>query len=384
MIPLSRDIASKLCLFVFSLALFLAVSHALAEGTRCYAQDAEQRFGLALPSSGLAKPLGEGLRKGIDLALEEVNKRTAQVAAQELNYYFEDTQCLDFEAQRAAEVILKTMALKVIVGPVCTSAILAVNEVRREYPSILIAPVTMTGLSAGDGMTFHLWGDWTYIMDRLAIRIRELLQVKSLTIVGVGTPYSESLAKKFAGHAKGAGIKLYPSVTSSVSPPELRASFLNALKDQPEAMFLAVRPALLPKLLKELDQISPEGVKLIAAPGLFTPQSQELPKALDLYFPVGWHNSMSNPESRAFVEAYRTRYDEIPHSELPVWGYAAVLALSQALTLAPLSDPVQLAQALSTNEVDTPAGKMRFDKRGFANMPVRLAQWHKGAWKTLD
>ena len=251
MTPPSRGIIRKIHLVVLSVAIFLAVSHALPELTRCHAQETERQFGLALPLSGMAKPLGEGLRKGIDLALEEVNEQKTPLASSELGYYFEDTQCLDFEAQRAAEVILQAKGLKVIVGPVCKSALLAVNQVRQGIPSVLIAPVTMTNLSGGAGMTFQLWGDWTYIMDRLATRVREILQVKSLTIVGVDTPYSESLSKKFAGHAKGAGIKLYTGIASKNTPSELRASFLNALKDQPDAIFLAVRPALLPRVLRE-------------------------------------------------------------------------------------------------------------------------------------
>ena len=51
---------------------------------------------------------------------------------------------------------------------------------------------------------------------------------------------------------------------------------------------------------------------------------------------------------------------EIPHSELPVWGYAAVLTLSEALNTVTFSDPLGFAQVLGANEVDTPAGKSAF------------------------
>ena len=383
MIALPRRAFRALYPVALALAVFLGLSPWPFEHASCHAQENAQRFGLMLPISGVAKPLGEGIKKGVDLAVEGINNGSATLVAGKMDYYFEDTQCLDYEAQRAAEVILKTKGLKVIVGPVCGSGVTAVNKVRQEAPSVLIAPVSMSNLSGGE-MTFHLWGDWNHILDGLAKRTRDALQVKTLAIVGVKTPYSESLSRKFAARAKGEGIKLIPVEPSEVSARDLNAVFTAALAEKPEALFLAMRPALLPVALKELSRINPEGVRIIAAPGLFIPPARELPRNLDLYFPVGWHASMDNPESRVFVEAYKARYGEIPAGELPAWGYAAVITLFNALQSAPLSDPYQLAQALKAGEADTPAGKAKFDEHGFANIPVKLARWYNGAWTTLE
>ena len=342
-------------------------------------------FGVTLPESGLAKSLGMGLHRGIDLGLKEVNLVRSEQSLLPLSYLFEDSLCLDTEAARAVDILLSGATIKFIIGPVCGSAVKAAVQARRGTASVMLLPFSMDPSAMSDAQdTFRLWGDATSIVWNLTRMIKEKLSLDTIGLVSTKGPYGRSLADTFTQSARSRNIKIFPEAATDVLGGELRTTLHTVMNHNPKAIFLAMRTVDGARVLDELNKMGAKGIKVIFGPGLSVPSSTQIVRDMDVYFPVGWSPWFGDDLSQSFVAAYKAEYGKKPTDELPVWGYCAVKVMADALTRAGSDNPALVAQALRETALDTPAGRITFDKLGRADLPLKLLRFSQGRWSFIE
>jgi len=156
-------------------------------------QEAQEKIkvGVIITLTGGQSNYGEGLRKGTDIALKEVDN---------LNVIFEDEQSDAKAAVTAFNKLTDVDGVKLIIGPVLSGSVLAVAPLAEQKKVVIISP-TATAAKISDA------GDYTF-------RIRE-------TATGHGRKMAEYAISK--GWTKGSVLNVNA---------EAGLSYANAFKDR--------------------------------------------------------------------------------------------------------------------------------------------------------
>ena len=109
------------------------------------------RIGAILPLTKNTVSVGEEVKRGIDLAVEEVNKKGG-INGSPLVAVYEDDQCDAKVAVTAAQKLIHVDEVPVIIGPTCSSNVLAVAPLAEKKKVVVITTVASTPkiTSAGD------------------------------------------------------------------------------------------------------------------------------------------------------------------------------------------------------------------------------------------
>jgi ABC-type branched-subunit amino acid transport system substrate-binding protein len=210
--------------------------------------------------------------------------------------------------------------------------------------------------------------------------VLQKLSLRSISILGSQGPYGRMVGRGFSeGFPRTGSTELNSPVYCAIENKALRAALKTVLAQEPNAIYLAVRTESLNFVLRGLYRLTQHPPKVICGPGLFVPYIKELPPDAEVYFPVGWHYSIDDPDSRNFVTAYKAKYGRHPHNELPVWGYSAVKVLNEAMIRAGGSwDSVLVGLALGETESVLPVGRVSFDGLGRTKLPLKLIRLKNG------
>lgn len=102
----------------------------------------ETKIGAIQPLSGKTAYVGEWVHNGVDLAAQEEG----------LKIIFEDDECNPQKAVAAFNKLVQTQNVKIIIGPTCSSSVLAVAPLAEEQGIILFSTVSTSNAitDAGD------------------------------------------------------------------------------------------------------------------------------------------------------------------------------------------------------------------------------------------
>ncbi|MBW2991330.1 ABC transporter substrate-binding protein, partial [Candidatus Woesearchaeota archaeon] len=98
------------------------------------------RIASVLPLTGPAAYAGTWISQGLELALEEVN-REGGVNGRPLEIIYEDDQCNPQRAVTAMNKLIYADGIKVVLGPQCSSGILAAAPIAEKEEVIILAPI---------------------------------------------------------------------------------------------------------------------------------------------------------------------------------------------------------------------------------------------------
>lgn len=100
-------------------------------------------------------------------------------------------------------------------------------------------------------------------------------------------------------------------------------------------------------------------------------------------FPSPWIPDLDNPENRAFVESFKTRYNADPG----IWameGFTAITLVANAIKTAGSADPQAVRDALaSTSDLPTPEGRLSYTEDGIPSVPGVIVEIANGRFKPL-
>ena len=99
---------------------------------RSQAQDV--RIGFTGPITGPAAFLGQQMKWGAELAVDEVNKNGG-VLGRKISFQMQDSQCRPADALSAAEMLLSQDKVDVLLGDLCSGATMALMPVAEKAKS---------------------------------------------------------------------------------------------------------------------------------------------------------------------------------------------------------------------------------------------------------
>jgi branched-chain amino acid transport system substrate-binding protein len=358
-------------------ALFVSVTLA---GTGLAAETI--KLGVAGSHSGDLASYGLPSVKAAELVVKDINAKGG-ILGRKVELLIEDDACKPEMAINTATKLVSRKA-DIVMGHICSGASKAAMGIYKDAKIIAVSPsatnpeLTQSGhypnffrTIASDDAQAKLEVDFTV----------NRLKVKKIAVLHDKGDYGKGLAefaKKFIEAGKKAQVVLYEGITPgavdySAIVQKIKQSGAEAViygGYHPEAA--SIISQMRKKGLKTLF-ISDDGVKDITF-------IKVAGKYAEGVYATGPKDTSKNPLAIAANEAHKKAYGSDPGA-FYLNAYAATQAILNAIQKAKSTDYAKVSHALRTYPVDTPLGKIKFDRRGDAiGVGFAMYQVRKGAY----
>ena len=324
------------------------------------------KIGVVGPESGGAAQLGQGQRKAIQMAVEEINAAKA-AGDWKLEVFFEDDEGNPTKSASATNKLLQQSQVNVIIGAIHSSATLAdmVVTQRAGIPQITAGSTGSSITEQNNKWIFRTAVNDEFQANALIKYAKETLKITKVATLTAADDYGQSGAKLLAAAVKKEGLELSVSPTYNNGDKDFKPQIL-AIKDSgAQAIFmwgLYTEAALIGKQSRQLGVNVPlygasgmAALKLIelggdAVQGLVLTQS---------FLPVS-----SDPKVTEFVNKYKAKNQDspIPHA---AQAYDTVYIIADAVKRANSVKPEELREAIAkTAGLKLVTGTPKFNANG--------------------
>lgn len=370
------------CLKVKKIAtlLFFAVVAAAAVLGLASCDEDEIAVGVAFPLTGVSGWLGENMKKGVELAVEEINA-SALLGGTDLRPVFKDTEGTPEGAERAFRKLIDEDGVSVILGPWSSSSTKRTAPLANESKVVAISPTS----SAGPNVIKTVPGDFIFrtslTVDKMVPEgIRKTKSAlgysKAATIVNIEDDFSESgndevLEELMNEHSD---VEIVTKQTFSreknAEPPDLTEQ-LRAIKDSgADVVFVsALSPGREEVIVRarEMDITVPLIVIGLTETDVAEAEEKLKGSTKGVITVTNWADD-STPRSVDFVGKYKAKYREDPDA-YSARSYASTYILAAAIARASTASPEDIRAALQmigpeSALDDTIFGEFYFDENG--------------------
>src|SRR5262245_53104078 len=303
----------------------------------------------------------EPYRKGMELALEEIN-RSGGVLGRKLELVSRDDGGTPGDAVRVAEELIARERAHVLMGTFASNVGLAVANLAAQRKVLFVASEPLTDKIVwenGNRYTFRLRPS-TYMQTAMLVPEAAKLQKKRWAIVYPNYEYGQSATASFKKLLTQAqpGVEFVAEQAPALGKIEAGA-VVQALADaKPEAIFSSLFAADLQKFVREgntrgLFKNTPVFNLLAGEPEYLDPLKDETPEG---WWVTGYPwSEINTPEHQRFRDAYQERWKDYPRQGSVV-GYTAVYTVANAIRKAKSADTEKLVDALKGLEMQSPFG----------------------------
>lgn len=305
-------------------------------------------------------------RQGWLLAQEEINAAGGVLGGRKLETVFRDDNANPGEAVRIAEELLTREKVEVLTGVTLSHVGLALADFAKQKRTFFLASGPLSDKVVwdnGNRYTYRLRSG-TYALSASVVEEAAKLKKKRWALIYPNYEYGQAAVAAFKENLK----KLQPDVefVAEQAPPLGKidaGSVVQAIGDaKPDAIFNVMFGADLTKLAREGNTRGlfkgREVVSLLTGePEYLVPLKGDAPEG---WIVTGYpYTSIATPEHKAFIEAYRKKYNDYPRLNSVV-GYATVKALAAGIQKAGSTDTEKLIAAFKGLEFGTPFGPAMF------------------------
>jgi branched-chain amino acid transport system substrate-binding protein len=307
----------------------------------------------------------EPYRKGMELALEEVNA-TGGVLGRPLELVSRDDNGSPGDAVRVAEELLAREKVTLLMGTFASNVGLAVADLAKQRKVLFVAAEPLTDKIVwenGNAYTFRLRAS-TYMQTAMLVPEAAKLGKKRWAIVYPNYEYGQAATATFKQQMIARSPSGLEFVEQAVPLGKIDAGpVVQALLDaKPDAIFSSLFGADLARFVREgqlrgLFGNRPVFNLLGGEPEYLDPLKDEAPSG---WWVTGypWY-AIDTPEHKRFRDAYQAKFKDTPRLGSVV-GYTTVKTAAAALRKANSTETEKVVAAMAGLTVDSPFGKVTF------------------------
>jgi branched-chain amino acid transport system substrate-binding protein len=334
--------------------LVLALGLAMAQTTL--------KVGVILPLSGVSAVSGKAALNGIQLAADEVN--AAGKVRLELVVVDDGT-----DPAKAVPAFTKLMTVDrvdIVIGGLASSVAFALSGPVKQYGPLFLcigaASSVVEQAFEGYPLFFH-YHPWDYHNVAAALQFFQYLNqahgAKKVAVLYEDGPFGSAGIGVYRQQLEKLGYQVqaepYKAGSGQFTPILTR--------------FRAFAPDILYWIGYDVDalpiatqtrQVGLRPKLIYGAPPSWPIGFEKNPLSQDVAGMTAWLPTVSNAESRRFVQAYRNKYGEVTEEYMAPMGYTIVKSLALAAERAGSADKNRIAEALSALKMNTPFGPLSF------------------------
>ena len=347
----------------FALHVALVASVAMGLATAAFAQNTIKIGEL---NSYKSQPAFlDPYKKGWEMAVEEINAKGG-LLGKKLEVVSRDDGANPGDAVRVAEELITREGVNIIAGTFLSHIGLAVTEFAGKKQVFFLAAEPLTDKitwSNGNRYTFRLRAS-TYMQVAMLMPDAVAAKKKRWALVYPNFEYGQSAAAAFKEMIK----KAQPDVefvTEQATPlGKIDAgAVVQAIDDaKPDAIFNVLFGADLAKFVREGNTRGAFKDRMVVS--LLSGEPEYLDPLKD-EAPVGWvvtgypWNAINTPEHKAFVDAYKKRWNDYPRLGSIV-GYSTIYSIAEGIKKAGSTDTEKLIAAFRGLKLDSPFGPFEY------------------------
>jgi branched-chain amino acid transport system substrate-binding protein len=343
------------------------------------------KLGVAGAHSGDLASYGLPTVKSAGFVVKEINSKGG-ILGKQIELVVEDDVCKPEVATNTATKLV-SQDVKFVIGHICSGATKAALGIYKDANVIVISPSAtnpeLTQSGAYPNFYRTIASDDAQARLEVEFAIRRL-KVKKIAVLHDKGDYGKGLAefaKKFVDESKKASVVLFEGITPgavdySAVVQKIKRSGAEAViygGYHPEASSIV---AQMRKKKMKTHFISDDGVKDITF-------IKVAGKYAEGVYATGPKDTSKNPLAIAANEIHKKTHGADPGA-FYLNGYAATQAVLNAIQKAGSTDYEAVGKALKTHFVETPLGKIKFDKRGDAiGVGFSIYQVQKGNYAEI-
>lgn len=286
--------------------------------------------------TGAEATFGDSTRKGIDLALEDINARGG-VKGRPLAVKVYDDQGRPEEAATVMTRLIARDKVALVLGEVASSRSLAMAPIAEAQRVPMITPSSTNPRVTKDGKKVRQFVFRVCFIDPfqgtvMAKFTRKNLKLSQVAILrDVGNDYSMGLADYYAAKFKELGGRIAADESYKAGDQDFKAQLTSIKGRKPEALFIPgyyTDVALIARQARELGLKQP----LLGGDGWESSKLYEIGgAALDgCYFSNHYSPDDPSPRIRDFVKRYKSAHGEVPDS-LAALAYDSAMIAAEAI-----------------------------------------------------
>jgi len=324
------------------------------------------RIGVVGPESGGSAQLGQGQRKSVQLAVEEINK--SKLAGEwTLEASFEDDEGNPTKSSSATNKLIQESKSHVIIAAINSSATLAdmVVTERAGIPQITPGSTGASITEQGNEWIFRTAANDEFQADALIRYAKEEMGITKVATFTAADDYGQSGAKLLENAAEKYGVDLVNAPTYNNGDKDFKPQLISIKDTGAEAIFLWGLYTEAALISNQVEQVGLD-VQLFGSSGMAATKLIELggESAQGLILTQTFLPDADIAKVTEFVQKYKEKFNEdpIPHG---AQAYDTVYIIADAVKNIDSSDPAKLRDAIrETSGLELVTGNPEFNERG--------------------
>lgn len=369
-------------------ALMLAAAAGLAGCERKNAGAAQQdglTLGVLTPLTGEGAVYGDATKKGVDLALEEINA-AGRLSGRPVRVVYEDDRIDPATGVSALQQLIASQHPAAVLGPFGSSVVLAVAPVANaaKVPIISASATADSIADAGDYVFRIVPANSRQGADDARYAI-ERLKARKAVIIFQNNEYGVTLRDAFARTFSTAGGQIVGQDGFDLGATDYRAALRKAKGAGPDIIFFPLHSQEATIFLRQAKE---QGVKagLISADGAMT---QDLIKGAGAAAEGAYFSSLAlgfgvaDAQIQAFKRAYMTKYGPGEPDVYSAYYYEATKIVVAAAAGGASSEAIKAGlYALKGDKAYVGVtGRTSFDAKGEVDKPFYVYQVRNGGFE---
>lgn len=324
----------------------------------------EVRLGAVLPVTGADQIYGESIRRGVDLAYQELLADSDYTL--KINLQIVDSESDPEKAQTLLEQQYRDGALAVIGGATSDEAKQMINVVDR-FNRVLLSPSAsapeLTGISENFYRIFP--SDFTAASKMADFAIRTL-KIETVVVLAEERTYAKGIQAVFKSAFEDHGGEVLEVIEVPRHTSDLGGLIEHVMAIEPDAVYLAAYASGIGAMIQELRRLDFQGRILTTSAFAATAAIAEVGQDAEgvLLTQTVFDPDSEHAHVQKFVQAYQAKYGEAPNL-FSAHGYDAMKVLAAAIEGQPLL-PDKVRDGLRDNIQEFPGvtGSIRFNEKG--------------------
>ena len=322
------------------------------------------RIALMVTLSGPSAVLGMQVRDGFQLALQGLG---GEMAGRQVELTLLDDELKPDLAAQKIQSLLARGQVDLVVGPIFSNILQAIQKPVLESGRILISPNAGPSLYAGAQCSPYFFVV-SYQNDQAHEVMGLYAQEQGFRKIAFIMPNYQAGKDAVSGFLRQFRGDIVEEIYVPMAQLDLSAELVRIAAAKPDAVFTFMPGGMGVALVKSYAQSGLSGkIPLLST---FTFDEATLPAqqeaALGLIGSTSWSPSLDNPQNKTFVADFEKQFGMVP-SAYAIQGYDTAMLIDSAVrkTQGQTQDRDQLAQALRQADFVSLRGAFRFNRNGY-------------------
>jgi len=330
------------------------------------------KVGAVLSLTGLSSTYGQSVRKGLELAAEEINKEGGVLGKQIECIIGDDESKID-GARTVITKLLMEDKVNLVIGGVTSSTTLAIAPLCQRYKVPLVTPsATSADVTKVGDYIFRACFIDDFQGSVLARFAFENLKARRAGILkDVKSNYSIGLASAFSKTFREKGGEIVNEQVYTVGDTDFRSQLKSIKASKPDVLFIPGYYAEVGLIIRQAKQLSIQA-PLLGGDGWDSPRLLEIAgaSAEGAYYGTHFSPQRKAPQVQKFVSAFKQKYNEEPDG-VAALGYDALRLAVETISKAGTTEGAKVREQLAKT-VNFPGitGNITIDENRNAKKPI--------------